>query len=170
MKIPFLDLKTPHQELRYELQGAFERVLNAGWYIQGKEVETFELEFANYCEGDTCVGVGSGLDALRLILCGYGIGENDEVIVPTNTFIATWLAVSFTGATPVPVEPSEITYNIDPLLIEAAITSRTKAIIPVHLYGQPADMDPIMAIAEKYDLKVIEDAAQAHGAKYKKKE
>lgn len=167
--IPFLDLKTPHIELRSQLQDAFERVLDSGWYIQGNELKQFEQEFAQYCEAKYCIGVGNGLDALHLILRAYGIGEGDEVIVPSNTYIATWLAASYAGAMPIPVEPDERTYNIDPARIEAAITSRTKAIMVVHLYGQPADMDPINAIARKHNLKVIEDAAQAHGARYKGK-
>jgi dTDP-4-amino-4,6-dideoxygalactose transaminase len=167
MNIPFLDLKAPHQELRNELREAFDRVLDSGWYILGNEVKQFENEFAAYCEAKHCIGVGNGLDALHLILRAYEIGAGDEVIVPSNTYIATWLAVSYAGAKPVPVEPVEVTYNIDPALIEAAITPRTKAIIAVHLYGQPADMDPINAIAQKHGLKVIEDAAQAHGARYK---
>ena len=167
MNIPFLDLKAPHDELRAELRVAFERVLDSGWYILGNEVAQFEKEFAGYCESKHCIGVGNGLDALHLILRAYGIGDGDEVIVPSHTYIATWLAVSYAGATPIPVEPDERTYNIDPARIEAAITSRTKAIIAVHLYGQPADMDAINAIAQKHGLKVIEDAAQAHGARYK---
>lgn len=167
MSIPFLDLKAPHEELRSELRQAFERVLNSGWYIQGDEVKQFEHEFAEYCEAAHCIGVGNGLEALHLILRAYDIGEGDEVIVPSNTYIATWLAANYAGATPIPVEPDERTYNIDPALIEAAITPRTKAIIAVHLYGQPADMDAINAIARKHSLKVIEDAAQAHGARYK---
>lgn len=167
--IPFLDLKTPHIELRPQLEAALERVLDSGWYIQGNELKHFEKEFAEYCEADHCIGVGNGLDALHLILRAYDIGAGDEVIVPSNTYIATWLAASYAGATPIPVEPDERTYNIDPPCIEAAITSRTKAIIAVHLYGQPADMDAINAIARKHNLKVIEDAAQAHGARYKGK-
>lgn len=167
MIIPFLDLKAPHDELRTELRDAFERVLNSGWYILGNEVKQFEQEFADYSEAKHCVGIGNGLDALHLILRAYGIGAGDEVIVPSNTYIATWLAVSYAGATPVPVEPDERTYNIQSTFIEAAITPRTKAIIAVHLYGQPADMDAINAIAKKNNLKVIEDAAQAHGARYK---
>lgn len=167
MKVPFLDLNAPHDELRAELSEAFERVLDSGWYILGKEVKQFEEEFADYCGAEYCIGAGNGLEALHLILRAYGIGEGDEVIVPSNTYIATWLAVSYAGATPIPVEPDEHTYNIDPTLIEAAITPRTKAIIAVHLYGQPADMDAINAIAQKHNLKVIEDAAQAHGARYK---
>lgn len=167
--IPFLDLSKPHIELRPQLDAAFERVLNSGWYIQGNELKQFEKEFASYCEAEHCIGVGNGLDALHLILRAYDIGEGDEVIVPSNTYIATWLAASYAGATPIPVEPDERTYNIDPARIEAAITSRTKAIIAVHLYGQPADMDAINVIARKHNLKVIEDAAQAHGARYKGK-
>lgn len=167
--IPFLDLKTPHIELRPQLEAAFERVLDSGWYIQGNELKQFEKEFAAYCEAEHCIGVGNGLDALHLILRAYNIGEGDEVIVPSNTYIATWLAASYAGATPIPVEPNERTYNIDPSCIEAAITPRTKAIMVVHLYGQPADMDAIKAIAKKHNLKVIEDAAQAHGARYKGK-
>ena len=169
MRIPFLDLKVQHDELRVELRDAFERVLDSGWYILGDEVKKFEQEFAAYCETKHCIGVGNGLEALHLILRAYGIGTGDEVIVPSNTYIATWLAASYAGATPIPVEPDESTFNIDPMLIEAAITPRTKAIIAVHLYGQPADMDPINAIAKKHNLKVIEDAAQAHGARYKGK-
>jgi dTDP-4-amino-4,6-dideoxygalactose transaminase len=165
--IPFLDLKAAQLELCSELEQAFDRTLNSGWYILGDEVKQFEREFAEYCESAHCVGVGNGLEALHLILRAYGIGVGDEVIVPSNTYIATWLAVSYAGATPVPVEPDERTYNIDPQRIEAAITPYTKAIIAVHLYGQPADMDVINAIAKKHNLKVIEDAAQAHGAKYK---
>jgi dTDP-4-amino-4,6-dideoxygalactose transaminase len=167
MIIPFLDLMAPHEELKIELREAFDRTLNSGWYILGNEVKQFEQEFAEYCDTEYCVGVGNGLEALHLILRAYGIGDGDEVIVPSNTYIATWLAVNYAGATPVPVEPDERTYNIDPLRIEAAITTQTKAIIAVHLYGQPADMDAINAIAKKHNLKVIEDAAQAHGASYK---
>jgi dTDP-4-amino-4,6-dideoxygalactose transaminase len=169
MNIPFLDLKSPHVELRDELREAFERVLDSGWYIQGNELKQFEKEFADYCEVEHCIGVGNGLDALHLILRAYGIGKGDEVIVPSNTYIATWLAASYANATPIPVEPDVRTYNLDPTKIEAAITPRTKAIIVVHLYGQPADMDSINAIAKKHNLKVIEDAAQAHGARYKGK-
>lgn len=167
MNIQFLDLKAAYVELKDGLDAAYRRVMESAWYILGQEVEAFEAEFAAYCEARHCLGVGNGLEALHLILRGYGIGTGDEVIVPANTFIATWLAVTYAGATPVPVEPDERTCNIDPALIEAAITSRTKAIMPVHLYGQPADMDPIMAIASRYGLKVIEDAAQAHGARYR---
>ena len=166
-KIPFLDLKSPHQELRDELSDAFSRVLDSGWFVLGNEVKQFEQEFANYCNASHCVGVANGLDALHLILRAYSIGPGDEVIVPSNTYIATWLAVSQCGATPVPVEPVIETYNIDPKLIESAVTAKTKAIMVVHLYGQPVDMDPINDIARRYGLKVIEDCAQAHGALYK---
>jgi dTDP-4-amino-4,6-dideoxygalactose transaminase len=167
--IPFLDLKTPHIELREELRDAFDRVMESGWYILGSETKAFEQEFARYCHAGHCLGVANGLDALHLVLKGYGIGEGDEVIVPSNTYIASWLAVSYAGAKPVPVEPVEATYNLDPYRIEAAITPRTKAIMVVHLYGQAADMDAINAIARRHNLKVIEDAAQAHGALYKGK-
>ena len=167
MKIPFLDLRAAYDELRVDLDEAFRRVMESGRYVLGQEVEAFEIEFATYCGVKHCVGVGNGLDALHLIIRAMEIGTGDEVIVPANTYIATWLAVSYAGATPVPIEPDERTYNIDPTLIEKAITKKTKAILPVHLYGKPADMDPIMALANKYGLKVIEDAAQAHGARYK---
>lgn len=167
MSVPFLDLKTPNLNLVNELEAAFRRVVESGWYILGQEVEAFEAEFAAYCGTRHCIGVGNGLDALHLILRAYGIGAGDEVIVPSNTYIATWLAASYAGARPVPVEPIEATYNIDPQRILDAITPRTKAIIVVHLYGQPADMDAINAIARQHGLKVIEDAAQAHGARYK---
>lgn len=167
MKIPFTDFHSPYQELRAELDEAYRLFMESGWYVLGKEVEAFEQEYAAYCGTKYCVGVGNCLDALHLILNGMGIGPGHEVIVPSNTYIATWLAVSYAGARPVPVEPDIRTYNIDPDLIESAITPRTKAILPVHLYGQPADMDPINEIARRRGLKVIEDAAQAQGAKYK---
>jgi dTDP-4-amino-4,6-dideoxygalactose transaminase len=167
MNIPFLDLKSSYMELHEEMDEAFHRVMASGWYILGNELEAFELEFAAYCEAKHCVGVGNGLEALHLILRAMGIGPGDEVIVPANTYIATWLAVSYTGAVPVPVEPDERSYNLDPLRIEQAITERTKVILPVHLYGQPADMDPILEIAKRHGLKVVEDAAQAHGSRYK---
>jgi dTDP-4-amino-4,6-dideoxygalactose transaminase len=166
MNIPFLDLKATYQELQVDLDAAYHRVLNSGWYVLGNEVQLFESEFASYCQAKHCIGVGNGLDALSLILRALDIGVGDEVIVPANTYIATWLAVTSTGAQPIPVEPNEKTYNIDPTLIEAAITPRTKAIMAVHLYGQSADMEPIKKIAKQYGLKVIEDAAQAHGAKH----
>lgn len=167
MKVPFLDLKAQYIELQDELDAAYRRVMDSGWFILGKEVVAFEAEFAEYCQVKHCIGVGNGLDALHLILRASGIGPGDEVIVPSHTYIATWLAVTYSGATPVPVEPDEQTYNIDPFRIESAITEHTKAILPVHLYGQPADMDRINEIALQYGLKVFEDAAQAHGAKYK---
>jgi len=169
MAVPFLDLKSAYKELQSQLDAAYRRVMGSGGYILGQEVEAFEDEFAGYCEARYCIGVGNGLDALQLILRGYGIGSGNEVIVPANTYIATWLAVSSAGATPVPVEPDIHTYNIDPGQIEAAITPSTRAIMAVHLYGQPADMDLIADIARKHHLKVIEDAAQAHGARYKGK-
>ena len=165
--IPFLDLNAPYLELKQELDEAIARVVSSGWFIGGGEVERFEAEFAQYCESSCAVGVANGLDALHLALRAMDVGSGDEVIVPSNTYIATWLAVSQCGATPVPVEPNARTYNIDPACIEAAITPRTKVILPVHLYGQPADMDPILAIAHKYNLRVLEDGAQAHGARYK---
>ena len=169
MSIPFLDLGAAYTELKVEIETAVLASLRSGWYIGGQEVEAFEHEFAAYTETRHCVGVANGLDALHLALRAMDIGAGDEVIVPSNTYIATWLAVSQCGAVPVPVEPLEHTYNIDPGRIEAAITPRTKAIIPVHLYGQPADLDPILALAKKHGLRVLEDAAQAHGARYKNK-
>jgi dTDP-4-amino-4,6-dideoxygalactose transaminase len=167
VNVPFLDLKTPYHELQPEMDAAYHRVMASGWYILGEEVEAFEQEFAAYCGVKHCVGVGNGLEALHLILRAYGIGPGDEVIVPANTYIATWLAISYAGAIPVPVEPDPRTYNLDPELVERAISDRCRAILPVHLYGQPADMDPICRIAQGHGLKVIEDAAQAHGATYK---
>lgn len=169
MSIPFLDLKAATDSLRSEIDIAISRVLNSGQYILGDEVGAFEDEYAAYCGAKYCVGVANGLDALHLVLRAWGIGPGDEVIVPSNTYIATWLAVSYCGATPVPVEPDEKTHNIDPSKIESLITTRTKAIIPVHLYGQPADLDPIIFISKKYNLKLLEDGAQAHGARYKGK-
>lgn len=164
--IPFLDLKSINTRYRSEMHKALDRVLDSGWVLLGNELATFEKEFATYCGVEHCVGVGNGLDALQLTLRAWGVGPGDEVIVPSNTYIATWLAVTHTGATPVPVEPNEITHNIDPNLIEAAITPRTRAIIAVHLYGLPCDMNKIVKIAKKHNLKVLEDAAQAHGAEY----
>ena len=167
MKVPFLELRPTYIELKAELDAAWFRVMDSGWYLLGKELEAFEAEFASYCGAKYCIGVGNGLDALHIILRAMKIGPGDEVIVPSNTFIATWLAVSYAGATPVAVEPDPMTCNIDPNRIEAAITKRTKAIMPVHLYGQPADMDAINEIALRHDLKVVEDNAQAQGARYK---
>lgn len=169
MSVPFLDLRATYQELQGDLDDACRRVMNSGWYIQGKELSTFEDEFARYCGAHHCLGVSNGLDALHLILRAYGIGAGDEVIVPANTYIATWLAVSYAGARTVPVEPDDATANIDPERIRAAITPRTRAIMVVHLYGQPADMDAICTLAREHGLKVIEDAAQAHGAVYRGK-
>lgn len=165
--IPFLDLKAPYLELKQELDEAIARVVSSGWFIGGGEVDQFEENYANYCGANHAIGVANGLDALQLALRAMDVGPGDEVIVPSNTYIATWLAVSQCGATPVPVEPDLRTHNIDPTLIEAAITKRTKVILPVHLYGQPADLDPIKIIARKHGLRVLEDGAQAHGARYK---
>ena len=167
MKIPFLELKPAYLELKAEFDEAYHRVMDSGWYLLGEELEAFESEYSSFCEAAHCVGVASGLDALHLALRACNVGPGDEVIVPAHTFIATWLAVTAVGATPVPVEPNPKTYNIDVDRIEDAISSRTRAIIPVHLYGQPADMDPIMDIATRHGLMVIEDAAQAQGARYK---
>lgn len=167
MRVPFLDLGACYREIREEIDSAVRRVLDSGWYILGPEVEAFEREYADYCCAQYCIGVANGLDALHLALRAMGVGVGDEVIVPSNTYIATWLAVSQCGAMPVAVEPVESTYNIDPARIEAAITERTKVILPVHLYGQPADLAPILAIARKHGLRVLEDGAQAHGARYK---
>ncbi len=169
MSIPFLDLKAAYLSLKEQIDAAVARVLDSGWYILGPEVEAFESEFAEYCQAKEAVGVADGLSALHLALQAMDIGPGDEVIVPSNTFIATWLAVSQCGATPVPVEPNPLTFNIEAPQIQAALTPRTKAIIPVHLYGQPVDLDPILALARQHDLWVLEDAAQAHGAKYKGK-
>jgi dTDP-4-amino-4,6-dideoxygalactose transaminase len=162
--IPFLDLRAAHEELRDELNAAALRVMDSGWYVLGREVEAFEAEWAAYCGTTHCVGVANGLEGLELVLRAWDIGPGDEVIVPSNTYIASWLAVSAVGATPVPVEPRIATSNIDPGLIEAAVTRRTKAIMPVHLYGQCVEMEPVMEIAERLGLLVLEDAAQAHGA------
>ena len=166
MKVPFLDFVQPYEELKAELDEAYFRFMRSAWYVLGREVEAFEREFAAYCGAAHCVGVAIGLEALHLALRAYGIGPGDEVIVPSNTYIATWLAVSYAGATPVPVEPDAKTFNLDPNRIEFAITPRTRAVMPVHLYGQPADMDPIMTIARQHGLKVVEDNAQAQGARY----
>lgn len=169
MTVPFLDLKATYSELQPQIDEAVKRVLESGWYILGEEVDSFEEQYAAYCGAKYCVSVANGLDALYLALLALGVGNGDEVIVPSNTYIATWLAVSQCGATPVPVEPDTLTYNLDPAHLEAAITKRTKVILPVHLYGQAADMDPILEIARKYRVQVLEDGAQAHGARYKGK-
>lgn len=165
--IDFLNLKRVNAPHEQAIREAFQRVIDSGWYVLGQETEAFEQEFAAYCGAAHCVGVANGLDALHLILRGYDIGAGDEVIVPSNTFIATWLAVSEAGATPVPVEPDAHSFNLDPARIEAAITPRTRAIMPVHLYGLPAEMDAINEVARRHGLRVIEDAAQAHGARYR---
>ena len=167
MNIPFVTFLPMEKELNNALRDAFNRVFTRSWYIGGEEDKTFEEEFASYCGAKFCVGVGNGLDALMLALKALNIGDGDEVIIPSNTYIATALAVTYVGATPVFVEPDIRTYNIDPEKIEAAITKKTKAIMPVHLYGQACDMDPIMEIAKRYKIKIVEDCAQAHGATYK---
>ncbi|MHB8422858.1 MAG: DegT/DnrJ/EryC1/StrS family aminotransferase [Leptospirales bacterium] len=167
MKVPFLDLDIAYKELKPEIDCAVQRVLSSGSYILGIEVDLFEQAYAGFCGSRYCVGVANGLDAITLSLLAMEVGEGDEVIVPTHTYIATWLAVTRTGATPVPVEPLESTYNLDPKRIKDAISDRTRVILPVHLYGQPADLDPILEIARSHGLRVLEDAAQAHGASYK---
>jgi dTDP-3-amino-3,4,6-trideoxy-alpha-D-glucose transaminase len=169
MNVPFADLRAAYTEFQDELDAAYRRVAASGWYLLGPETEAFESDFASYCGVRHCVTVGCGLDALSLILRALEIGPGDEVIVPAHTFLATWLAVSAVGARPVPVEPDAVTCNIDPARIPPAITPRTKAIIPVHMYGQPADMEAIERIAATHGIKVIEDAAQAHGARYQGK-
>ncbi|HYH43341.1 MAG TPA: DegT/DnrJ/EryC1/StrS family aminotransferase [Burkholderiales bacterium] len=166
MNVSFLDLRGLNGECREALTAAFSRVLDSGRYILGPETEAFEREFAEYCGVRHCVGVGNGLDALQLILRGYDIGPGDEVIVPANTFIATWLAVTGVGATPVPMDPLASSYNLDPEAVARRVSAKTRAIIPVHLYGQPAAMRELHEIADRHGLKVIEDAAQAHGATY----
>jgi dTDP-4-amino-4,6-dideoxygalactose transaminase len=169
MNVPFLDVGATYRELKPELDAAANRVLEAGWYIGGTEVSNFEAAFAGYVDAKHCVGLGNGLDALTLGLRALGVKSGDEVIVPSNTYIATWLAVSMIGAIPIPVEPIKATYNLDPSLVKAAITPRTKVILPVHLYGQPADLEPILELARHHGLMVLEDAAQAQGATYKGK-
>lgn len=169
MKVPFVSFLPMEHELDTALRSAFERVYRRSWYIEGVEDKEFENAFAEYCGAKYCVGTGNGLDALVLALKALGVGSGDEVIVPSNTYIATALAVTYVGAIPVFVEPDIRTFNINPSLIEEAITDKTKAIMPVHLYGQACDMDPIMEITRKYNLFVVEDCAQAHGATYKGK-
>jgi len=166
MKIPFLNLEPMHTQIKDEIIESFKKIYDRNWFILGQSVEDFEKEFAKYCNTDYCISCGNGLDALSIILRGYDIGEGDEVIVPSHTYIATALAVSYVGAKVVFVEPDIKTFNIDANKIEAAITKKTKAIIAVHLYGRPAEIDKIKALCEKYNLKLIEDAAQAHGAIY----
>ncbi len=163
--VPFLDLTSAQSEVAAELESAFQRTLKSGWFILGAECQEFEAEFARYCGVKHCIGVGNGLEALHLILRAAGIGPGDEVIVPSNTYIATWLAVSYAGATPVPVEPDQRTFNINPALIERAITPRTKAVLAVHLYGRVADMTALNAICKAHKIMLFEDAAQAHGSR-----
>ncbi len=163
--IPFLDMKPAYAELKAGLDAAYTRVMESGWFVLGKEVEAFESEYAAFCGTKHCIGLGNGLEALELVLRGWNIGAGDEVIVPSNTYIATWLAVTAVGARVVPVEPTLAGPNIDPDRIAAALSSRTRAIMPVHLYGEPADMDAIMTLAGKHGLRVIEDVAQAQGSK-----
>lgn len=165
--IRFLDLAAINEPIRDEILKAIARVVDSGSYVLGSEVEKFEEEWAEYCGAAYAVGVGNGLDALTLALRALNVGPGHEVIVPSNTYIATWLAVSNVGAAPVPVEPDPRTYNLDAANIREAITSRTRAVLPVHLYGQPADMDAIAAVAREHELAIVEDAAQAHGARYK---
>ncbi|MGB0590173.1 MAG: DegT/DnrJ/EryC1/StrS family aminotransferase [Myxococcota bacterium] len=166
-RIPFLDLPALHAPIQEQLDDAWRAVSRSGRFILGPEVDRFEAAYAAYCEVPHAVGVGSGLDAIHLVLRAWGLGPGDEVIVPANTYIATWLAVSLTGASPVPVDPLPTTANIDVDGVKAAITARTRAVIPVHFYGQPADMDPLRALAQTHDLKLVEDAAQSHGARYR---
>ncbi len=167
--VPFLDLAAATEEIRPALAAAIDRVLSSGWFVLGREVDAFEAEFAAFVETDHCVGVGNGLDAIELALRALGVHAGDEVIVPSNTYIATWLAVTRVGAIVVPVEPDANTFNIDPSRVEAAVTPRTRAIVAVHLYGQPADMGALRSVASRRGLWLIEDAAQAHGATYQGK-
>lgn len=167
--VPCMDLKAGNLEIATDLNSAYQAVFNSGWYILGQELASFEAEFAEYCDAKFCIGVGNGLDALHLILKAMDIGPGDEVIVPTNTFIATWFAVSLTGATPVPLDPDMHTHNIKAKDAEKLINERTKAIIVVHLYGQSCEMDEFRALSQQFNLKLIEDAAQAHGSTYRGK-
>ena len=164
MKVPILDLKPAYAELRAELDAAYHRVMESGWVLLAKELESFEAEYATSVGAKHCVGVANGLEAMQLVLMALGVGPGDEVIVPSHGYIATWLAVTHVGAKPVPVEPDPQTYNLDPNRLAAAITPRTKVILPIHLYGQTADMEAINAIAAARGLFVLEDAAQSHGA------
>ncbi len=167
LKVPFQDFHAPYEELKDEFDAAYHRFMESGWFVLGKETTAFEEEYATYCDAVHCVGVANGLDALHLALRALGVGPGDEVIVPSNTYIATWLAVTHTGANPIPVEPDPATFNIDPALIEGAITPQTKVILAVNLYGQPCNYDPIIETARKRGLKVAIDNAQSHGARYK---
>ncbi|MEU9608376.1 DegT/DnrJ/EryC1/StrS family aminotransferase [Streptomyces sp. NPDC048057] len=165
MKVPYLDLKGPHAEIRAELDAAYHRVVDSGWFVLGEEVRAFEEEYAAYCGAAHCVSVATGCDALELALRALDIGPGDEVVVPSATYIATWLAVSETGADVVPVEVDPDTHLLDPAAVEAAITPATRAVMPVHLYGQPADLPALRRIADRHGLALIDDAAQAHGAR-----
>lgn len=165
--VPFLDLRATYVELREELDEAYRRVMESGWYMLGREVEAFESEWAAYCGTRHCVGVGNALNGLEMALRGWDIGPGDEVLVPSNTYIASWLAVTRVGARPVPVEPDPVSANMDPAELSRAISTKSRAVMPVHLYGQCADMQPILKVAEAHGLKVLEDAAQAHGARYR---
>lgn len=169
MKVPFLSLGESTEALAEGIRAGIERVVASGWYVGGPELSAFEEEWAAYCEAAHAVGLGNGLDALHLALRALDIGPGDEVITASNGYIATLLAISMAGATPVLVEPDPATHTIDPAAIEAKLTARTKAILPTHLYGHPADLDPILALAREHRLKVVEDAAQSHGAYYKGK-
>lgn len=163
-KIPFLSFAPQHEAIREEVLRVISSVYDSQWYVLGEQVEKFETAYASFNGTRHCIGVGNGLDALHLALLALGVGPGDEVIVPSNTYIATWLAVSHVGAVPVPVEPNPDTYNIDPTLIEAVITPRTRVIMPVHLYGQACEMTPIVNLARKYNLYIVEDNAQSQGA------
>ncbi len=165
--IPFLDLKAATDELREELDVAYHRFMDSGWYVLGEEVERFEREYGNYCEADQCVGVATGLDALEIALRALNLSPDDEVIVPSNTYIATWLAVTRAGARIVPVEPCPETHNMTAAAAAAAVTPATRVIMPVNLYGQPVDYDGFMSLAESANLRIVVDNAQAHGALYK---
>lgn len=167
MKVPFLDLQAAAADIAPAIEAALLQAVRSGQFVMGPELERFESEFAAYSNAKHCLGVANGLDALRLGLEAMDVGAGDEVIVPANTYIATWLAVSQCGATPVPVEPIEATHNIDPEAVAEAITAKTKVILAVHLYGQPADLDALRAVADQHGLQILEDAAQAHGARYK---
>lgn len=170
MKVPILDLKPAYEELRAELDAAYHRVMESGWVLLGKELEAFEAEYAASIGVKHCIGVANGLEAMQLVLMAWGIGRGDEVIVPSHGYIATWLAVTHAGATPIPCEPDPRTYNLDAERLEAAITPRTKAILPIHLYGQTADMDAINDVARRHGIRVLEDAAQSHGARCRDRE
>lgn len=165
MKVPILDLKPAYEELRPELDAAYHRVMDSGWLLLGKELETFETDYAASIGAAHCIGVANGLEALQLVLMALGVGPGDEVIVPSHGYIATWLAVTHVGARPVPCEPDPLTYNLDPARLAALITPRTKVILPIHLYGQAADLTAINAIAARHGLFVLEDGAQSHGAR-----